>query len=364
MPFVGGNALPYEIIRRPPPAGEDPTSALGSSREYNMAQIRVLLSDDPTEFQNGTGYSDPDNIRLANITTAQATATGATSTNPYGIAMTAGNYPSSFAAGTYQLYFAAASNAVPSAGPVSGSSTANLNGTDNILDWPSAPAAWYGNAKNTSPTLQGLQPTGPVGGPGAPILTGSSASLAPLLTLCPPTNPKYGDPAGCPATPAPPYYVVNNAAPTVVNNGTATWNLIDGYLRVEYKDASGAWNPVTREWLGLGFARGVTPPTHPRQQPNQSERDSAAARAGGSQHGNLGCAPRIFAANCKHRDCPELHEQKAAASARRGPPRRPFWKTRGPRSGRLAPRLRHRASLPSTGIPSTSTMPAKVSLGM
>ena len=75
MPFVGGTgtsfAYPYEIIRRPP-AGEDTTSAVSQAREYNMAQIRVLLSDDPDELPGGSG--DANNIRLANITTAQATA--------------------------------------------------------------------------------------------------------------------------------------------------------------------------------------------------------------------------------------------------------------------------------------------------
>jgi hypothetical protein len=264
MPFVNGTNHPYEIIRRPP-AGEDPTSALGDSREYNMAQIHVLLSDDPNDFPGGAQSTD---VRLANITTTQATATGATHTNDYGITMTAGNYASTFAASTYQLYFAAASNAVPSAGAVQGSSTATINGTD-IPDWPVAPTAWYGNAKNASPTLQGLQPTGPVGGPGAPILSGSSTSLAPpTLTLCPPAVAlKFTKPTNCPATPASPYYLVGGVPavndPTTVSGGTATWNLIDGYLRVEYQDASGAWHPATAEWLNLGFARGLTPPTAP-----------------------------------------------------------------------------------------------------
>ncbi len=48
-----------------------------------------------------------------------------------------------------------------------------------------------------------------------------------------------------------------------MNATTASWNLIDGYLRVEYKDAGGAWHPVTNEWLALGFARDTTPPTLP-----------------------------------------------------------------------------------------------------
>jgi hypothetical protein len=47
----------------------------------------------------------------------------------------------------------------------------------------------------------------------------------------------------------------------------ATWNLLDGYLRVEYKDAGGAWHGVTREWLSFGFARGAVPPTAPGANP-------------------------------------------------------------------------------------------------
>jgi hypothetical protein len=39
------------------------------------------------------------------------------------------------------------------------------------------------------------------------------------------------------------------------------WNLLDGYLRVEIRQGGGAFVGVTKEWLELGFARGVTPPT-------------------------------------------------------------------------------------------------------
>src|SRR6185503_8482782 len=35
------------------------------------------------------------------------------------------------------------------------------------------------------------------------------------------------------------------------------WNLVDGWLRVEYQNAAGAWVGVTTEWLQLGFARGL-----------------------------------------------------------------------------------------------------------
>ena len=64
LPFVNGTNFPYEIIRRPP-VGESATSSLGQSREYNMAQIRVLLSDDPADLPGGSG--DANNVRLANI---------------------------------------------------------------------------------------------------------------------------------------------------------------------------------------------------------------------------------------------------------------------------------------------------------
>lgn len=42
---------------------------------------------------------------------------------------------------------------------------------------------------------------------------------------------------------------------------TQPWNLLDGYLRVEIETTPGTFVPVTKEWLQLGFARGVTPPT-------------------------------------------------------------------------------------------------------
>jgi type II secretory pathway pseudopilin PulG len=68
------------------------------------------------------------------------------------------------------------------------------------------------------------------------------------------------------ATTAP---AVGDAAWTAVGSptgspcGAAPWNLIDGWLRVEYKNAAGAWVGITTEWLQLGFARGVNPPTKP-----------------------------------------------------------------------------------------------------
>jgi len=43
------------------------------------------------------------------------------------------------------------------------------------------------------------------------------------------------------------------------------WPLVDGWLLVEVKWASdGLWHGVTKEWLGLGFARGLATPLAPR----------------------------------------------------------------------------------------------------
>jgi hypothetical protein len=55
------------------------------------------------------------------------------------------------------------------------------------------------------------------------------------------------------------------ASTTTVSGGITTitqpWNLLDGYLRVEYRTAAGNYLPITTQWLQLGFARGVLPPT-------------------------------------------------------------------------------------------------------
>jgi len=44
---------------------------------------------------------------------------------------------------------------------------------------------------------------------------------------------------------------------------TNPWPLIDGWLRVEYKNAGGNWIGATRTWLAFGFARGIAIPTVP-----------------------------------------------------------------------------------------------------
>ena len=240
MPFVNGTSFPFEIIRRPQ-AGD--SSALSQSREYNMAQIHVLLSDDPAELPGGSG--DANNVRLANIG-------GATPSNQYGIptsfvaAPAAGGLPALGAGNTYNTYFAAGTNALPDETPCNATNCTPASADITLApDWPFAPATPAAGA-------QTLVPAGP---PAAPV-TVAGANPAPTISLCPPAAVAAANlPAGCPAGAPPyPYTVINNSA------NAATWNLIDGYLRVEYKDVNGNWNPVTMEWLKLGFARGPVPP--------------------------------------------------------------------------------------------------------
>ena len=218
MPFVNGSNFPYELIRRPP-TGESATSLLGESREYNMAQIRVLLNDDPAELPGGA--SDANNVRLANVVGSNlfGIATSVPSTMP---ALASGN--------SYTTMFASAFTYI--ADPTSCAGTWCTNGT-LPQDWPLKPV-------NPPSGAQTLVPTGP---PQAPV-TLAGGSPAPTLSVC--------NTGTCVS----PYYSTTaNAA------NAAAWNLIDGYLRVEYKDSTGNWNPVTMEWLRLGFARGLTPPT-------------------------------------------------------------------------------------------------------
>jgi Tfp pilus assembly protein PilX len=231
MPFVNGTTFPYEIIRRPQATD---TTALSQSREYNMAQIHVLLSDDPAALPGGA--SDANNVRLANVT-------GASPSNPYGIPTSVPTGLPALAAGsTYNMYFAQASNAIPNEASCNGTNCGPSN-SDLTLpsDWTYAPS--------TPPTgAQTLVPTG------APLMSGSNTTAPPTINVCPPYNVSASNlPSGCSSTAITYPY-------TSTQGTTSTWNLIDGWLRVEYKDASGNWHPVTTEWLQLGFARSLVPP--------------------------------------------------------------------------------------------------------
>ncbi len=263
MPFVSGTNFPYEIIRRPP-AGEVSTSALAESREYNMASIHILLDDDPANLPGGA--SDSNNVRLANVTQS----TGNTVVTQWGVPILAANYNNTTfgtsSGNTYNLYFATASNAIP----VKSTCATGAGGppTCTTAEWPYAPPSTFA----TWSASQGLQPAG------APLLWSYGVSpptppAIPTINICPPATPTPSSvPTGCPpaGTVIYPYFALPIADSPVVSSALTNypqtaasnaWNLIDGYLRVEYLNSSNQWVAVTNEWLQLGFARGVTPPT-------------------------------------------------------------------------------------------------------
>ncbi|HYA25914.1 MAG TPA: hypothetical protein VEF05_17255 [Terriglobales bacterium] len=254
LPFVNGATLSqspglgnppgpqnYEIVRRPPP-GESVTSPIGASRLYNQAAIRVLLSDRPDELPGGV--ADPDNVRLSNTLNTQGNG------NDYRLGVQtrfpAGLMPGLAGGQVYTTYFAMASSAIPNQASrdTAGTCTAGLAWC-YYADWLYAPLAPI--LATEYPTLDGNVPV-------VQVVPANNYSL----TKAPPTVSIQW---------AYPYFV----APTPNSGGADTqWNLIDGYLRVEYLPTSGAcpgpgaqvngYCAITREWLALGFARGTTEP--------------------------------------------------------------------------------------------------------
>jgi hypothetical protein len=306
MPFVTGTTFPYEIIRRDQSTD---STALSQSREENLASIHVLLSDDPAELPSGS-------VRLANVISTE----NGGAANPYGIVTsrptgTNSYFPTALGApgggNSYTMYFAAATNGwIPDTTTCAGAAcpTKTCSGvtcTTQYLapDWyfaPQAPPAGY----------QTLQPS-----------TGVAAPLEIAGTTNPPTNPyptvalcsTVGGsmPAGTPScgagtTTAPPYpyfTVLNQVNGGGVSNA-AVWNLIDGYLYVEYLDNSGVWHNVTNEWLQLGFARGMKAPTAAGTNPINPNAilllQEPADRNGNSSYTNTVPDPTGIAPTCSH----------------------------------------------------------------
>lgn len=65
LPFVAAGLNPEQIIRRPA-SGESPQSPVGQSRLSNLAQIRILLSDNPADLHLGGGATDANDVELNN----------------------------------------------------------------------------------------------------------------------------------------------------------------------------------------------------------------------------------------------------------------------------------------------------------
>ena len=315
LPFVNGvnnNCLVgiacgpqnYEIIRRA--TGFD-SATLSASRLYNLAQIRVLLSDNPDELPCGNpsaapavncGSADAQNIRLANVNDGDNTFNSSN-----GIKQTAMPL---LASGDFQsMYFATANSAIANPAPAFYSNAPAS--TQVSTDWEFGPLnpfpTW--NIKGTAFSTNTIT-TAPGNTTGnalvAPYMLMDAAASKAAITKAPPqdflvlcnpagnatqtvtntVNVQPATPVYCPDNGAYPYYSMaatvtggagyppltlpypNPKSSAVITTSAATqsaWNLLDGYIRVEYRDAAGNYHPVTQEWLGLGFARNLTPPT-------------------------------------------------------------------------------------------------------
>lgn len=310
LPFVNGtNGLAtspqaFEIVRQPP-AGELPTSLLGAARLYNEASVRVLLADDPKELPGGA--NDVNNIRLANYKDPDNGVDyshGVTANVPAGL-------PALASGGKYNTYFATASSGI--------ADPSNWN-----AGIPSVQSSWLTGPLFPPPVVSLYDPSG---ANQAPYIVkdaaGNAVTKAPLaanLDQCIPSTPVVVPPASgppvCDIAPAGyPYYsldlypTITLPYPTVAAK-TSTWNLLDGYLRVEYRDVNGVYHPVTQEWLALGFARGSLPPiaagTNPvnpnaillLQEPADRNRDGALDFKGAAPNYNSACTKKNVSGAC------------------------------------------------------------------
>jgi hypothetical protein len=280
QPIVTTGAYPYELIRRPP-AGESTGSPVSQSRMYNMADIRVLLNDDPAELPGGA--SDANNIRLANVQTiGTAPDYSAGVPTPVVLAASPNGYPTLISPHAYVTYFAEASTAIQdsSAWTATTSPTTPVNCLPS--DWnviPQTPATMASATYNWPlmnyhtlplPVITGNTPAFTTFNGGgtvpsnyaarAPYISGSTASGA---QLAPPNcwataAQNVGTTTTTPGVTTTQNH--NNLAAATQPATPTTWNLIDGYIRVEYLGNDGAYHPVTKEWIELGFARGLLSP--------------------------------------------------------------------------------------------------------
>jgi Tfp pilus assembly protein PilX len=213
LPFVSGATNAVQVIRRPP-AGEIITSVLGQNREANMAQIRILLSD----TEAGLWLSDTNGDKSQDY---QLVSMLPTALAGLGQGSSGGTQPSTGITVNGKTYYFGESYCAGSAVATVatwGTQCSTANGADSNFVIP----RYYGPMSN-----------GPGGGAMVPTSFPGVASFT----------------------------TANTGA--VGANGLE-WPLINGWLLVEAKWASDEkWHGVTKEWLQLGFARGLQVPTQP-----------------------------------------------------------------------------------------------------
>jgi hypothetical protein len=223
LPFVQQGVSNIEILRRQQPGEATLTT---ESRLYSKAQIRILLDDDPAHFPCVTapcGAADRNNVRLANVASS-GTPVGPDYTN--GVPVSKLGAACGAAPPGCNSYFAEGFKFVGTDLPVTANNPLDPNwAVPNTDDGKIA-----GTAVNTATGM--FPPKGSVG-------VGANPNGAPNMTL------------GAP-------YVIPPADST-----SNRWNLLDGWLRIEARQADGSYVPVTHEWLTLGFARSFTPPNTP-----------------------------------------------------------------------------------------------------
>lgn len=90
LPITSDGATPVDLIRRPDrldhvPPGEAPTSTIGRQRFYNMATLRILLSDQPSDLTTlpGVVTSAGSPVRLAGLFTPVGVTGGLTVAQPF-----------------------------------------------------------------------------------------------------------------------------------------------------------------------------------------------------------------------------------------------------------------------------------------
>jgi Tfp pilus assembly protein PilX len=275
LPFVQGTTSAVQIIRRPPP-GEGLTSLLAGSRLANEAQIRILLSDTEdglhlsTDTSNWNGNPAQDYQLVSALPSSLAALAQAADSASPGVqagAMQVGStYPPT--SGRYYSFGESfcAGTANNGSAAIGGTTYANYSTIfDSATGYnvtKASPSALVNNhiCPNTSNKTGTLPPTTANGGDPnfvIPPYYGSPSWTAPFFPPAsyPQTTPQQ--------LPAPTSFTTPNQLHTAASNGLE-WPLVGGWLLVEVKYASDElWHGVTKEWLSLGFARGLNVPTQP-----------------------------------------------------------------------------------------------------